>query len=62
YDQALKINPDYYEAWFGKGSVSEYLRDYTAAKEYYQQASRLKPDWQAASDALKRVNQLLGIY
>ena len=61
YNEALEINPEYYEAWFGKGSVAEYLGQYQSAQEYYQRASELNPNWEAASQALERINRKLGI-
>ena len=61
YDRALTINPNYHEAWYGKGSVAEYLRENQSAKEYYQKALLLKPDWDAAINALERVNRKLGV-
>ena len=61
YNQALAIDPDYHEAWFGKGSVAEYLQQYQKAREYYQTASDLKPNWEAAANALARIENKLGI-
>jgi eukaryotic-like serine/threonine-protein kinase len=61
YDQALAINLNYDEAWYGKGSVAEYLGQYQNALEYYQKATQLKPDWEAAADALTRVEGKLGL-
>ena len=61
YNQALAIDPEYHEAWYGKGSVAEYLQQYRQAQEYYQRASELKPDWEAAANALARVEGRLGI-
>ena len=61
YNRALALNPEYYEAWYGKGSVAEYLQQYQKAREYYQQASQLKPEWEAATNALDRIERKLGI-
>ncbi len=61
YDRAIAINPDYYEAWYGKGSVAEYLKQYSDARKFYQKASQLKPEWDAAANALKRVEGKLGM-
>ena len=61
YDRALAFNENYHEAWYGKGSVAEYLGQYPEAKEFYQKAIELKPDWEAATNSLIRVETRLGL-
>lgn len=46
YQQAVRINPDYAEAWHGLGSVYYFFTDQgTKAIEAYQQAVRVNPDF-----------------
>ena len=61
FDRALAIDPNYHEAWYGKGSVAEYSKQDRAAMEYYQKAIDLKPDWSAAIRSLERVENKLGM-
>jgi tetratricopeptide (TPR) repeat protein len=59
YNQAIEVNSDSYEAWFGKGLVEEALQQYREAIKAYEKAIVLKPNGQAAIDALERVEQKL---
>ncbi|HHP7232233.1 MAG TPA: tetratricopeptide repeat protein [Xenococcaceae cyanobacterium] len=61
YNQALQINSKSYEAWYSKGLVEEYLMQYQEALKAYQKALNLKPQWQPALDALKRVQSQMGM-
>lgn len=44
YERALQLNPDLYEAWYGKASTLMILQRYAEAVVAYQQAHRLKPE------------------
>ncbi|MBE9169889.1 tetratricopeptide repeat protein [Pleurocapsales cyanobacterium LEGE 06147] len=57
YKRAIQINPNSYEAWYGKGLVEEATQNYRAAVNSYERAISLKPNWQAALNALERVEK-----
>ncbi|MBH8576398.1 tetratricopeptide repeat protein, partial [Nostocaceae cyanobacterium CENA369] len=45
FDQALKIQPDYYEAWIYQGALlCDYLQRHQEASTCFDQALRIKPD------------------
>jgi len=48
YNQAIKIKPDYAEAYFVRGNAKYFLRDYQGAIADYNQAIKIKPDNAAA--------------
>ncbi|MDD1676595.1 MAG: tetratricopeptide repeat protein, partial [Methanomicrobiales archaeon] len=43
YDQAIAQNPDYFNAWVGKGYALTRLGKYTEAIASYQEAARIQP-------------------
>jgi tetratricopeptide (TPR) repeat protein len=45
YNQALKLNPEYPDAYYGRGATKSYLGDYKAAIADYNQALKLKPEY-----------------
>ena len=60
YDQAIKLKPDYYQAWTGKGNALARQEQWIAAIEAYHQALTLQPEDATAADNLKAsLNQLL---
>ncbi|MEH2428679.1 MAG: tetratricopeptide repeat protein, partial [Nostoc sp.] len=48
YDQALKLKPDYQEAWYDRGYALGKLVRFEEAIASYDQALKLKPDYQDA--------------
>ncbi|MEB3356090.1 MAG: tetratricopeptide repeat protein, partial [Synechococcales bacterium] len=44
YDTAIQLDPDLYEAWFGKASALVVLQHYDEALEAYHRALTLKPE------------------
>lgn len=59
YDRAIAFNPNSYEAWFGKGLVQENRQQYREAMRSYERAISLRPNWDAAIEALRRVENRL---
>jgi tetratricopeptide (TPR) repeat protein len=45
YEKAVKIRPDYAEAWNGQGKVLYELKEYKAALTAYDRAIQLQPDY-----------------
>ncbi|HBB30302.1 MAG TPA: hypothetical protein DC064_00225, partial [Cyanobacteria bacterium UBA9273] len=48
YDQALKLNPNYCEAWYERGLTLEKLNQFEEAIASYQQTVQIKPDFYQA--------------
>jgi tetratricopeptide (TPR) repeat protein len=47
YNKSLEINPEYQEAWRGKGDALKALKQYNQALKVYEKAIQLAPnDWQ----------------
>jgi tetratricopeptide (TPR) repeat protein len=44
YDQALKIKPDYHDAWYNRGISLYHLGQFEAAIASFDQALKIKPD------------------
>ena len=55
YEKAIEVNRNSYEAWFGKGLVQESLQQYREAIKSYERAISIRPNWDAAIEALRRV-------
>ena len=53
FEEVLKQNPKDYRAAFMLGSISEYYDDKKLAKEYYEQALKIKPDFKDAQQAIE---------
>jgi protein O-GlcNAc transferase len=48
YDEALRLRPDYPEAWSNKGLTLHSLKQYDEALRHYDEALRLRPDYPEA--------------
>jgi CHAT domain-containing protein/tetratricopeptide (TPR) repeat protein len=48
YEQAIELQPDYYEYWFNRGLTLFHLEQYAAAIASYDRALELKPDFYKA--------------
>ena len=59
YEKAIEVNRNSYEAWFGKGLVQESLQQYREALRSYERAISIRPNWDAAIEALRRVESRL---
>jgi len=55
FSDAIKVKPDYYEAWYNRGLCYESLGNIAMAKQDYEQALKLKPDYVMAKKGLERV-------
>lgn len=55
YERAIEVNRNSHEAWFGKGLAKESLQQYQEAIKCYERAISLKPNWDVAIRALRRV-------
>ncbi|QWR76116.1 tetratricopeptide repeat protein [Candidatus Magnetomonas plexicatena] len=56
YLEAVRLKPQYYEAWYNLGKAHEKLKNPVLAEKEYVEAIRLKPDFAEA------FNNLAGIY
>ena len=56
YKQALKIKPDYADAYFGMGNALKDKGDLDAAIDSYKQALKIKPDF---ADAYNNMGNVL---
>ncbi len=57
FTDAIRAKPDYYEAWYNRGFCYENLGNIAAAKENYEEALKLKLDYELAKKGLVRVKQ-----
>jgi tetratricopeptide (TPR) repeat protein len=57
YSHAIDADPNYAEAFYNRGLCYETVGNIMAAREDYQRATQLKPDYKVAEDGLKRVSQ-----
>lgn len=55
FTQAIKHNPDYYDAYYNRGLCYENLKQYTKAEADYKLALSIKPDYDLAAIGLSRV-------
>ncbi len=55
FDKALKINPNYLDAYYNKGRVLEQMGDYVQAKSIYTQVLSEKPNYQLAIQGINRI-------
>ncbi len=61
YEKALQLNPDLYDAWFGRASTLSILQQYDDAMTAYDKALRIKPDayevWLGQGAVLRKLHQ-----
>ena len=57
YSKAIECDPEWPEAWFNRGLTYETMGDIAKAKFDYEQAIKLRPDYEKASIALSRVSK-----
>ena len=55
FTDAIKVKPDYYEAYLNRGLAFEKLGDVFSAKQDYQSALQINPDYMKAIESLNRV-------
>jgi serine/threonine protein kinase/Flp pilus assembly protein TadD len=55
YDRALAVNYNSFEAWYSKGLTQEAIGKYDEAINSYRRAVEIKPQFQIALDALKKL-------
>jgi tetratricopeptide (TPR) repeat protein/S1-C subfamily serine protease len=55
FERAIQLNPNSHYAYYGKGWVSEIQGKYRQAKNVYQQATKLAPDFYPAWDRMGAV-------
>ncbi|MEO0938516.1 MAG: tetratricopeptide repeat protein [Pseudomonadota bacterium] len=55
--QALRLNPDHFQALFGLGVMFQELGDTRRAAEAFQRALDLHPNFEEAQEALKRLER-----
>lgn len=57
YSKAIECDPQWPEAWFNRGLTYETMGDIAHAKSDYEQAIKIRPDYEKAKIALGRVGQ-----
>ena len=62
YNQAIKIKPDYADAYCNRGSAKDDLGDYQGAIADYNQAIKIKPDYALAYNNRGNAKSNLGDY
>jgi tetratricopeptide (TPR) repeat protein len=60
YDKALKLDPNLYQAWYGKGLVLTYWQKKEEAIAAYDQALKIKPDSEIAKKLRDKLKESLG--
>ena len=60
YDKALRLKPDYVEAYYNRGNTKNELGQFEAALDDYDKALRLKPDFPEAYNNRGNINKKLG--
>lgn len=60
FDLALQTNPLYVRAYFFRGYAAELMGNFKQAKDDYEHAVRMAPEYQEAQDGLSRVNAAAG--
>jgi tetratricopeptide (TPR) repeat protein len=58
FTEALQIDPNYVEAYYGRGVSYHALGDEKQARDNYQQCLRINPDYKPAQIELKQLNKL----
>jgi tetratricopeptide (TPR) repeat protein len=48
YDEAVKIKPDYYQAWYNRGLALRHLEKFAEAVNSFDEAVKIKPDFHSA--------------
>ena len=56
FDAAVKIDPEYFQAYYGKGTCYELLGDKKNAIENYKEALKIKPDYSPAQESIKSIS------
>jgi tetratricopeptide (TPR) repeat protein len=56
FDLAIQTNPLYVRAYFFRGYAAELMGNFKQAKDDYEHAVRMAPEYQEAQDGLSRVN------
>lgn len=60
YDTGIRINQNNHEAWYYRGLLQKEMGDFQAAFYSYNQAIRVKPDYQAAIQERERLLKFIG--
>lgn len=61
YDRALKLDPNLYQAWYGKGLVLTYWQQKEEAIAAYDQALKINPDSEIAKKLRDKLRESLGL-
>jgi len=57
FDQALKFNPNYANAWYNKGFAYELMGNNDLAISNYEKATQIRPDFQLAIERLAEIRK-----
>jgi Tfp pilus assembly protein PilF len=58
FDMTLQVNPVHIRAYYYRGVASEMMGNLPAARDDYEQALRLAPDYVRAQEGLNRLQEL----
>lgn len=61
YDEALKLDPNLYQAWFGKGLVFTYWKKPQEAIAAYSKVLEINPDFSTAQKLRDKLKEPLGV-
>jgi tetratricopeptide (TPR) repeat protein len=59
FSDAINCDPNYAEAWYNRGYCYELLGNVMQAKADYQQAIKIKPNYQRAIDGMNRIDAII---
>ncbi|GAB4255878.1 MAG: hypothetical protein Kow0079_12860 [Vicingaceae bacterium] len=57
FTKAIEVHPYYFEAYYNRGLCYEFMNDYENAKKDFQQALKIKPNYDYAAEGLSRLEK-----
>lgn len=61
FKKAIEIEPNAYEAWYGKGAVLNKLNKLQDALAAHEQAIKIEPNYQPSINEIQQLKKKLGI-
>jgi tetratricopeptide (TPR) repeat protein len=59
FNKVLELDPNFEQAYYMKGLTYERMNNLSSAESFYTQAMQIKPDYEDAFEALKRLKRSL---